>query len=148
MSAEHAHEVDLRDVVDMVIAYARRHHPEALSSDLLIDVRTRDGYRVFSTSVHQLRLTAGAPPGMGPPSAGTLAQAPEPTTTLTDTQEAIEAVLRLADRPIKVSTIASRANKVFNSHFRAEMGRLRRAGRVVVTPEHRYWLADRGKPPA
>jgi hypothetical protein len=151
MSAEPIPDVDLRDVVEVVIAYARRHHPEALSSDLLIDVRTRDGYRVFATSVHQLRLTAGPPPGMAPPPAGVLAAAAEPARgsgpTLTDTQEAIEAVLRLTDKPIKVATIASRANRVFNSHFRAEMGRLRRAGRVVVTPEHRYWLADRGKPP-
>lgn len=150
MSAEHIPDVDLRDVVEVVIAYARRHHPEALSSDLLIDVRTRDGYRVFSTSVHQLRLAGGAPPGMTPPPARVLAAAEsarESDPTLTDTQEAIEAVLRLADKPIKVATIASRANRVFNSHFRAEMGRLRRAGRVIVTPEHRYWLADRGKPP-
>jgi hypothetical protein len=149
MSAEHAHEVDLRDVVDMVIAYARRHHPEALSSDLLIDVRTRDGYRVFSTSVHQLRLAGGAPPGMAPPPADAPATSAGPTdSALTDTEEAIVSVLRVAERPIKVGTIAARANKVCTSHFRASITNLKRAGKVVVTPEHRYWLASRGKPPS
>jgi hypothetical protein len=87
------------------------------------------------------------PPAEARPAAPRPDPPPDDRATLTDTQEAIEAVLRLTDKPLKVATIAIRANRVFNSHFRAEMGRLRRAGRVVATPEHRYWLAGRGVPP-
>jgi hypothetical protein len=133
-----------RDLIAAALAFARSRLPAEVlrEHNLRLELKTDDGDPILVTTLFRSQLLGGEVV------AGPAPTAPPVEAVLTDTQEAIEAVLRLADKPIKVATIASRANKVFNSHFRAEMGRLRRAGRVVVTPEHRYWLADRGKPPA
>jgi hypothetical protein len=127
----------VRAIVGMLLATVA---PEYLREDVEVTVRSASGRRLWAASIHPNQLAVGS----GPPGP----EGAESPGGLTDTQQAILAVLQVAERPVKIVTIASRANKVFNSHFRAAVRGLVRAGKVAAAGEGRYWLAARGKPPA
>jgi hypothetical protein len=125
----------VRALIGMLLATVA---PEYLREDVEVTVRSASGRRLWAASIHPNQLAEGSePPRQGEPAAP----------GVTDTQQAILAVLQVAERPVKIVTIASRANKVFNSHFRAAVRGLVRAGKVAAAGEGRYWLAARGKPP-
>lgn len=58
---------------------------------------------------------------------------------------AIVAVMETAEKPLKGSAIARRADRKYNPHFRRTLGQMRRAGILRATPDG-YWLASRPLP--
>ena len=80
---------------------------------------------------------------------GAPASAPDATVPreTTPTEDSIIEVLRTAEKPLKASTIAKRANRKFTNHFRKMVYQMRREGKLVVCDVSLYWLAERGEPP-
>lgn len=61
----------------------------------------------------------------------------------------VRRVLRAAERPIKLVTIAARARREPTNHFGDVVRRMVRAGEVrYLRDGHRYWLASRPLPPS